>query len=135
MFKVYLFSRAKNKRRNEDFCAFNKKSFVVADGSTDKSGIRFKGKTGGEIASRLVVKEVLACQLNGKELVDHLNRKLKEFYKRMNVSKQAKIPKNRFSCSFVSARIIRNKLIITYLGDLGFRINIFMFIERRRGLI
>ncbi len=123
MFKVRSFSRAKNKGGNEDFFAFNKNSFVVADGSTDKSGLRFKGKTGGEIVSRLVVKEVLACQLNGKELVNHLNRKLKELYRKMNISGQTKIPKNRFSSSFISARILGDKLVITHLGSPGFRIN------------
>jgi serine/threonine protein phosphatase PrpC len=34
-----------------------------------------------------------------------------------------KIGVNRFTCGFVLARIVGEKLIITYLGDCGFRIN------------
>lgn len=123
MFKIYSFSRAGVVGKNEDFFGYNKNSFIVVDGATDKSGFMFKGRTGGEIISRLVVRESLRCKLNGEKLVVYLNKKVMEIYEKMKMLDQIKIPKNRFSCGFILGRIINNKLVITYLGDLGFRIN------------
>lgn len=123
MFKVYSFSRGKNKNKNEDFFGYNKNSFIVVDGSTDKSGFTYQGMTGGEIISRLVAKESLSCQLNGEDLAIYLNNKVASLYKKMNILDKVKMPKNRFSCGFVLGRISGKNLIITYLGDLGFRIN------------
>ncbi len=121
--KVAVFSEGKSSEHNEDFYGYNDTTFVVADGATDKSGSKYNGKTGGEIASRLVVESCLTSSLNGKELVDLLNEKIAETYQDLNLAKVVRDPKFRFSCFFAVARIVGDEIIITSLGDTGFRIN------------
>ena len=123
MTQVQTFSKGKLENKNEDFFDYDQKSFIVADGATDKSGRKYGGKTGGELISRIVVNQCLKTSLNRIELVNHLNCKVKKLYKKLNILKKIKNPKYRFSCSFICARLIKNKIIITYLGDSGFRIN------------
>lgn len=123
MVKVQTFSKGKTENRNEDYFDYNSTCFVIADGATDKSGRRYDGKTGGELVSRLVVKECLSTNLNGIKLVNHLNNKIKELYTELNILGEIQNPKFRFTCGFICVRIIEDKISITYLGDLGFRIN------------
>jgi len=123
MMQVESFSQGKTQGKNEDFFGYNQNCFVIADGATDKSGRQYNGKTGGELVSKLVVKECLSTKLNGKSLVNHLNNKIKELYHQLNLLKDIKDPKFRFTCVFICARVLRNEIIITYMADLGFRIN------------
>ena len=123
MINVKTFSKGKREYRNEDYFDYNENCFVIADGATDKSGRKYDHKTGGEIVSQIVVNECLSINLNGIELVNHINKKVQELYNKLNISEKIKAPKFRFTCGFICARIINNKIIITYLGDLGFRIN------------
>ena len=123
MVKVELFSEGKNNMHNEDFFGNSSNSFVLVDGATDKSGMKYGGKTGGEIISRLVVKECLSSDLNGKALVEFLNKRVYELYEELGIEEKVIDAKYRFSCSFVCVRVIKDKIIITYLGDSGFRIN------------
>jgi serine/threonine protein phosphatase PrpC len=120
---VESFSQGKNNERNEDFFGYNEECFVVADGATDKSGKKYMDKTGGEIISRLAVKEILASPLNGIDLIDFINKKVHELYRELNITNEITDPKLRFSCCVVVARIVGSKLVITCLGDSGFRIN------------
>lgn len=121
--KVHVFSGGKNIERNEDFFGYNDTTFVVADGATDKSGNTYDGKTGGEIAARLVVETCLASKLNGEELVELFNEKIATVYHDLGITNVVCDPKFRFGCCFVVARIVDDQLIITSLGDVGFRIN------------
>jgi len=123
MVKVQIFSKGKTENKNEDYFDYNKTCFVIADGATDKSGRKYNNKTGGELVSRLVVKECLSTKLNGIILVNHITKKVKELYDKLNISEKIKDPKFRFTCGFICVRLIGNKIVITYLGDLGFRIN------------
>jgi serine/threonine protein phosphatase PrpC len=123
MVKVQFFSKGKVKNKNEDYFDYNKTCFVIADGTTDKSGKKYNGKTGGEIISKIIVKECLSTNINGIKLVNHLNNKIKKLYKKLNISKEVQDAKFRFACGFICVRIIKNKVLITYLGDLGYRIN------------
>ena len=123
MVKVQIFSKGEIENRNEDYFDYNKNCFVIADGATDESGRKYNGKTGGELVSRIIVNECLLTNLNGVELVNHLNKKVQELYSKLNISEKIKDPKFRFTCVFICVRIINDKIIITYLGDLGFRIN------------
>ena len=123
MIQVQFFSQGSADKKNEDHFGHDETSFVIADGATDKSGRRYDLKTGGELVSRLVVKEALASTLNGKELVDFLNKKVNQFYEELGITEEIKDPKYRFTCGFIAARIVEDKIYITYLGDLGFRIN------------
>ena len=123
MVKVQTFSKGKTENKNEDYFDYNETCFVIADGATDKSGKKYNDKTGGELVSRIVVKECLSTNLNGTKLVIHLNKKVKELYADLNIINEIQDPKFRFTCGFICIRIIDNKILITYLGDLGFRIN------------
>ena len=122
MVKVQTFSKGIG-NRNEDYFDFNENCFVIVDGATNKSGRKYDGKTGGELVSQIVVKECLSTNLNGVELVNHLNKKIQELYDKLNISEKIKDSKFRFTCGFICVRIINDKIIITYLGDFGFRIN------------
>jgi hypothetical protein len=123
MVNVKTFSKGKIENKNEDYFDYNKSCFVIADGATDKKGRKYNYKTGGELVSRIVVKECLSTNLNGIELINHLNKKIKELYDKLNISEKVKDPKFRFTCGLICIRTINDKIIITYLGDLGLRIN------------
>jgi len=123
MVKVQTFSKGKIENKNEDYFDYNKTCFVIADGATDKSGRKYNGKTGGELVSRIVVKECLSTNLNGTKLVNHINNKIKELYAELNILEVIKDARFRFTCGFICARILDDKVFITYLGDLGFRID------------
>jgi hypothetical protein len=123
MVKIQTFSKGKIEHKNEDYFDYNETSFVITDGATDKSGRKYDDKTGGELVSRIVVKECLSTDLNGIKLVNHLNNKVKELYTNLNILEEIQDPKFRFTCGFICVRIIDNKILITYLGNLGFRIN------------
>ncbi|MBP9802272.1 hypothetical protein KBC40_01635 [Patescibacteria group bacterium] len=123
MLKVQTFSQGKTAERNEDYFDYNKKNFVIADGSTDKSGRKYQGKTGGEIAAQLVVKSALSSDLNGVELIKFLNKKLANLYKKLGINKDIAQAQYRFTCACIVVRLIKEEIIITYLGNLGFRIN------------
>jgi serine/threonine protein phosphatase PrpC len=123
MAKVQSFSEGKNEDRNEDYFSYNEDCFVIADGATDKSGKKYMEKTGGEIVSKLAVNEVLTSSLNGVDLIDFINKKVYELYKKLGITNEVVDPKFRFSCYIVVARIVGDKLVVTCLGDSGFRIN------------
>ena len=123
MVKVQTFSKGKIENRNEDYFDYNKNCLVIADGATDKSGRKYDDKTGGELVSRIVVKECLSTNLNGIELVNHLNKKIKELYADLKISDEIQDPKFRFTCGFICVGLIADNIVITYLGDLGLRIN------------
>lgn len=121
--RVEVFSRGKSEERNEDSFGSTGSSFVLADGATDKSGRLYEGKTGGELASELVVRKCLTTELEGVDLIEHLNTKVMELYRDLGIERDAQNPLYRFSCSFVCVRVSNDVVTITTLGDSGFRIN------------
>lgn len=123
MAHVQIFSKGKVEDRNEDFFGYTETCFVIADGATDKSGKLYDRKTGGEIVSRLVVREALLSSLVGIELVDFLNKKVHEAYRHYGITDVIADPKYRFTCGFICVRLLGHRVIVTYLGDLGFRVN------------
>jgi len=123
MMKVQSFSQGKVANKNEDYFNYNKECFVIADGATDKSGRKYHNKTGGELVSRLVVKEALHSKLTGVELINFLNKRVHKLYEDLGIIKDVIDPRYRFACAFVVARVLADKLIVTCLGDSGFRIN------------
>ena len=123
MIQVRTFSKGKTDDRNEDYFGYNQNCFVIVDGTTDKAGKKYDNKTSGEIVSRIVVNECLNTDLNGVELVNHLNNIIKKLYNKFGILKKTKDPKYRFTCVVICARIVKKNLIVTYLGDLGYRIN------------
>jgi hypothetical protein len=123
MTNVQFFSKGKVTDRNEDCFDHNDDCFVLADGATDKSGRRYDGKTGGELVSRIIAEVCLSTELNGPELVRHINNKVNELYVKLEIDKDIIDAKYRFTSGFICVRLIKNNVTITYLGDLGFRIN------------
>ena len=123
MIQVQTFSKGKTQEKNEDYFDYNDTCFVIADGVTDKSDKKYGGKTGGELISRLVVKQALSSALTGVSLINFLNKKVSELYKDLGITNDIKDPKYRFACGCIVVKIVKEKIIITYIGDLGFRIN------------
>lgn len=123
MIQVEYFSKGKTEDKNEDYFNHNENCFVIADGATDKSGRKYNGKTGGELVSRLIVKESLSSRLNGEELIIFLNKKVYELYENLNIISDINDPKYRFTSACIVVRIIEDKIVVTCIGDSGFRIN------------
>jgi serine/threonine protein phosphatase PrpC len=122
MAKVEIFTKGKTKDFNDDVGLNNDHAWVVCDGVTDSYNRQFDGRHSGELAARLTAEEVLAVELNGKPLVDHINKKLQELYRRINPEALTD-PKARFMTTLVCGRITGKKLVVTQVADSGFRIN------------
>ncbi|MFH1506130.1 MAG: hypothetical protein ABIE94_04060 [archaeon] len=122
MIKISAFSRKQVSKRNEDAYGYDGKTFVVADGVTDKSGERYNKKTGGEIAANIVVKRCLASSKNGRALVKELNAEVKKVYKKLCPA-ALKDWRYRFAAVFCCARIVGKDLVMTQVGNVGFRVN------------
>lgn len=123
MVNVKTFSKGKVENKNEDYFDYNNTYFVIADGATDKSGTKYNNQTGGELVSKITVKESLSTNLNRIDLVNHINRKVQKLYDQLDIQDKIKNPKFRFTCGFICVRLMGNKVLVTYLGDLGVRIN------------
>jgi len=123
MVKIDALSVGKGKNGNEDNYGYRNHDFVIADGATDKSGRLYCGKTGGEIVSGIVVDYSLWSGKNGIPLVKGINDVVSKLYEDLRITEDVKDPKYRFTCGFVCARLVDDRLVITYLGDLGFRVN------------
>jgi len=123
-FTLQSFTQGKSLERNEDAFGYNDTSIVLSDGATDKTGARYEQdtKTGGEVASRLVVEEALSTNLNGQELVDAVTERFRQYYQQY--APEAVVdPTRRFAATMVVARIVGLELVVTQVGDSSFRIN------------
>ncbi len=120
---VESFSKGKIETRNEDYFNYTQTGFVIADWATDKSKKTYNNQTGWEIISRIIVKKSLSTSLNWVELVNYLNQEVEKEYVKLNILENIKDPKYRFSSWFICVRVVEKQVIITYLGDLWFRIN------------
>jgi hypothetical protein len=116
--------------KNEDVMAFDPATgtSVIADGSTPKKGTAksVDGVSGGRIAADIVARGVLESTANGTELVGQLNGLLMDTYQRVN-PEAVTDPQASFATTFVAARVEASEdgpvLVISPLGDTGFRIN------------
>ena len=117
--KITVFTEGKLPPNNEDAGDYNETSFIVCDGSTSKKDILYAGKTGGEIASKLLAEAALGCSLNGTELIDKLSTILRVKRKELGAIGDDV----EFSAVMVCARLLGDELIITQVGDTAFRIN------------
>ena len=117
--KITTFTEGKLPPKNEDAYGNDEHSFVVCDGSTSKKEASYEGRTGGEIASKLLVETALGSPLNGPELVDELTAILLDKRKELGaVEKDVE-----FGAVMVCARIVGEEVIVTQVGDTSFRIN------------
>ena len=120
--KVEIFTQGKNDPKNEDKFGYSETSFVVSDGATDKTGLSFNGKTGGEIIAQLIVDETINTNLSGKDLVEYLTKKVVNLYNEIN-PEAIMDSKKRFAATVVCVRIENEKVLVTQVGDTSFRIN------------
>jgi hypothetical protein len=100
----------------------NATTLVLSDGATDKTGLSFEGRTGGELAAELVVETCLQSEACGHELVSEVTDALRRLYERINplaLNDSA----YRFGATMVAAKIVGEHLVITQVGDTSFRIN------------
>jgi hypothetical protein len=123
LFNIDYFTKGKTQERNEDAFGYSQNTCIIADGATDKSGRKYNDKTWGEIVAQLIVHTCLSCSLNGVELVNYINEETNKIYKKLWILEDTQDARLRFSAGFICVRIIENKIIITYIWDLGFRIN------------
>jgi hypothetical protein len=126
---LHQFSAGKdpeNPEANEDLFASSDTSFVLADGSTAKEGTKdvaaIYGKSGGQVAAEIAVRATQESELNGVNLVRHVTKQLNEEYRR-NYPAALEDSRRRFAVTLLAARIVGNELVITQVGDSGFRIN------------
>ncbi len=123
MIRVETYTEGKVRERNEDRFAYAGDAFVIVDGATDTSGRIYDGKTGGEIVAELVCKECLVAGLDGAELARYLNGKVREKYVECGILGDIGDARYRFTCGFVQVRVVGDRVIVTSVGDLGFRVN------------
>jgi len=125
--QVTMFTEGKTRGANEDQVGFTNTCFTVADGSTGKDpalAARIKdiyGVSGGTVAAQLAVQGSLESDFTGQRLVDHLTELIRAEYER-NLPEALTDPAHGFATTFVTARIVGEELIVTQVGDTGFRI-------------
>ncbi len=132
--RVEAFTEAKVPARpdtNEDrIVVLADRAYAVADGATDKSGKRWDGMTGGQIAAETVARTVTVLALSGepapsgRELVDRIGNAIRARYVRLGIEAEAKAdPRNRFSTSLALALAIPGGWRFYRVADSGIRLN------------
>lgn len=116
------FTQGKQPPKNEDKFANTDTALILSDGATDKSGQSFDGRTGGEVASELVVNACLNNEETGEALVELATKAVNDFYRAHN-PKALEDSALRISATLVAAKIIDDSLVVTQVGDSAIRIN------------
>lgn len=130
--RITGFTCGKNPIRNEDFMLYGNERMVLVDGATSKSDLLYDGQTGGEIISRVVAEQCLQAALKGAELVNFLHLQVQGLYDLLHIHDFEGNPLLRFAAGFIDVQINQDRLFLTYLGDLGFRVNgIYVFREEK----
>lgn len=119
---IEVFSAGKKPPRNEDFYGHNADTLVLSDGATDKSGQFYDGKTGGELASALVVAACLKSAAYGEALVDEITDELHGLYTRIN-PRALTDSAFRFAATVLAVKVTPQNVVITAVGDSPFRVN------------
>jgi len=131
---VEAFTEAKDPGRpetNEDrIVVLPGRAFAVSDGATDKSGKRWDGMTGGQLAAQAVADEVTAVALAGEPppsgcaLVDRIAHKIRAHYVRLGIEAEAEAdPLGRFSATLALALSTPDGWRFYRVGDSGIRLN------------
>lgn len=127
LFQIQVFTKGKNTNRNVDYVGHNDTTIALSDGATDKTGIQYDNiggsfKTGGEIASRLLVKVALGSNAYGNKLIGQATEAVQEFYKAHNPAALCDSAL-RFSATLIAVKFIDDDIVITQVGDSLFRVN------------
>lgn len=120
----FTVAKAGDPNLNEDKFVVGDGIWVMADGSTPKAGNakEVNGRSGGVIAADIVTNAVVDRRLVGRELVDYVTEQMRSFYA-ANCPEALDDPRLSFATTFVAARVVGDRLVITQVGDTGFRIN------------
>lgn len=132
---VMVFSQAKDASRPEDnedrSLVIDGRAYGVIDGVTDKTGRRFDGLTGGQIAGRVVEAAVRdACTerdpdtIDGPWLIERINRDFAATYARLGLDPaDRETPVAPFAAQLVLALVGRETMRFLMVGDAGLRLN------------
>lgn len=122
--ETFTMAKASDPNLNEDLFLAGDGIWVMADGSTPKAGNakEVDGRSGGVIAADIVTQAVLNSEANGRELVDDVTKQMRDFYAK-HCPEALNDPKSSFATTFVAARVVGDRLVITQVGDTGFRVN------------
>lgn len=132
--QIEAFTEAKDRAKpetNEDrIVVLADRAYAVADGATDKSGKRWNGMTGGQIAAETVARTVTSITLSGepapggRDLVDRISDAIRAHYVRLGIESDAKTdPRSRFGTSLALALAIPGGWRFYRVGDSGIRLN------------
>ncbi len=131
-FSIETFSQGKTPQRNEDRLIATHQYISVIDGATANPPLEIENEckkyTSGEFASATIsdIIEAAPPNLFGKALVNYITA---EFNIRLNLlsdNTQDALSREPFRKPYAAltvATIIEDKIVITQLGDVGFRIN------------
>ncbi|MCG8510489.1 MAG: hypothetical protein MI741_14790 [Rhodospirillales bacterium] len=122
----------KNPDRNEDrYVIVPGRAYAVIDGVSDKTGLRFKGQAGGQLAGRMVedvIRQVCEDRKPEEIEADWLTSRLEERFQatleEIMGSREIDVPPNiRFGAQLVLALEGRSFFRFIIIGDSGLRIN------------
>lgn len=129
------FSQAKdreNPKANEDrFLVLPQRVYAVIDGITDKSGRRFGGLTGGQIAGRIVEDTIrFACDryepnsIEADWLLERIDEKFADTFAQLGLRGDVDpLSTAPFAAQMVLALIGRERVRFIIVGDCGLRLN------------
>ncbi len=111
---------------NEDGYVITKNTFAVIDGSAPRVDLKFNGKSTARFATDVAINVLLATNpsVNGKELVVAITKGLNKEIDKIGI--RDIIQRTKEACPaalFTAARIVKDKVIVTALGDVACRIN------------
>lgn len=132
--RIEAFTEAKDPAHpetNEDsIVVLPGRAFAVSDGATDKSGKRWNGLTGGQIAAATVAETVAQLAFDagpapaGATLVERVSRSLRRHYVAHGIEAEAAgDPLARFSASLALALAVPGGWRFYRIGDSGIRLN------------
>lgn len=108
--------------KNEDVVHVSDSLLVLADGATDKTGVRYEsGKTGGREVAEVAVRVASATQLTGYDLADEITEAVRRFYKEHNPS-ALEDASRRAASTLVVVGLTDSHINITQIGDTAIRI-------------
>ncbi len=105
--------------------------YAVIDGVTDKSGLRFAGLSGGQLAGQIIEASLRslaeANRLTGMPalaIIEAINTSFKEAYGRLGLADRvADEPNVRFGAQLAMAHVADGNVRLLHVGDCGMRLN------------
>lgn len=126
LFLVEVFSQGKTLKTNEDIWVTTPHLVGVVDGTTAKTPLAFDGRTSGEYASYVTGRILASIEpgVYGKQLVNTVTQQFNDALGQLGLAADLeKTPHARPTASFVAACVLDNKIIVTQIGDVAFRVN------------